>query len=83
MAATSDFTGYSNRFGGYSGTSGRELVSQVVSRRHRRCDLRIDPIAKMALLARHHARSAAEEEVVTRRLTPAWPCAGLRLLTAP
>ena len=33
-AATSDFTVYSDRFGDYSGASGREFVSQVVSRRH-------------------------------------------------
>ena len=44
MTATSDFTVYSDRFGGYSGASGPEFVSQVVSRWHRRCDLRIDPI---------------------------------------
>jgi hypothetical protein len=44
MTATSDFTVYSDCFGGYSGASGPEFVSQVVSRRHRRCDLRIDPI---------------------------------------
>jgi hypothetical protein len=34
MAATSDFTVFSDRFGDYSGVSGREFVSQVVSRRH-------------------------------------------------
>jgi hypothetical protein len=44
MTATSDFTVYSDCFCGYSGVSGPEFVSQVVSRRHRRCDLRIDPI---------------------------------------
>ena len=32
---TSDFTVYSDRFGGYSGASGREVASQLVSRRHR------------------------------------------------
>jgi hypothetical protein len=45
-AATSDFTVYSDRFGGYSGASGPESVSQVVSRRHRRCDLRIGAIGQ-------------------------------------
>ena len=64
MVATSDFTGHSDRFGDYSGASERKLVYKwshphtdaVVSGESRS--------AKMALLARHHARSAAEEKVV-------------------
>lgn len=60
-----------DRFGGYSGASGREFVSQVVSRRHRRCDLRIDPIGL------HGTARAAPRTVsggrggCTRLLTPA------------
>ncbi len=59
MTATSDFTVYGDCFGGYSGASGPEFVSQVVSRRHRRCDLRIDPIGLHGTAHPDHARSAA------------------------
>ena len=68
MGATSDFTLYSDRFCDYSGASGREFASQLVSRRpHWRGDLQMDPIGYYGTdRVGTRARTAAEECVVRR-----------------
>ena len=62
MAATSDFTVYSDRSGGHNGSGGRQFASHMVSRRpHQRCDLQIDPLGHQ-----QHARATQATSTTSR-----------------